>query len=182
MFGMDYDDVQFICSLARSQQRVRASRPTRGSQTESSESETETESESDSESYKEDNQPAAVNTVTVAPRKRGDNGRQGAGKEVEKRGQSRVKVPAGSVRVLPDSGRTWDKGDEEQQEEKARGGGMDGEDSSWDRYVNPLMGNKFPKQFSLYAICPSKMPYSRHKYFFSLCICVTNFFLFSLFK
>ncbi|CAI8038246.1 hypothetical protein GBAR_LOCUS21322 [Geodia barretti] len=118
--------------LARSQQRVRASRPTRGSQTESSESETETESESDSESYKEDNQPAAVNTVTVAPRKRGDNGRQGAGKEVEKRGQSRVKVPAGSVRVLPDSGRTWDKGDEELQEGKARGGGMDGEDSSWD--------------------------------------------------
>ena len=158
---MDYDDVQFICSLARSQQRVRASRPTRGSQTESSESETETESESDSESYKEDNQPAAVNTVTVAPRKRGDNGRQGAGKEVEKRGQSRVKVPAGSVRVLPDSGRTWDKGDEEQQEEKARGGGMDGEDSSWDRYVNPLlMGNKSPKQFSLFVQARYRIRYT----------------------
>jgi hypothetical protein len=115
--------------LARSQQRVRASR---ASQTESSESETETESESDSESYEEDNQPAAVNTVTVAPRKRVDNGGQGAGKEVEKHGQSRAKVPAGSVRVLPDSGRKWGKGDEEQKEEKDRGGGMDGEESSWD--------------------------------------------------
>jgi hypothetical protein len=51
---------------------------------------------------------------------------------VEKHGQSRAKVPAGSVRVLPDSGRKWGKGDEEQKEEKDRGGGMDGEESSWD--------------------------------------------------
>ena len=123
--------------------------------------------------------------MTVAPRKRVDNGGQGAGKEVEKHGQSRAKVPAGSVRVLPDSGRKWGKGDDEQQEEKDRGGGMDGEESSWDRYVmwdKPMKfidGKRIPQTvFTVHYLSEQDTVfasqiflfslYSRHKFFFSL--------------
>ena len=122
--------------LARSQQRGGASRPIRGSQTESSGSETDTESESDSESYEEDNQPATVNTVTVLPRKKGENGGQ-AEKEGGK-GGGKSKVPAGAIRVLPDSG--GKRGGREREKEEGEGREMaEEEETSWDRYILPTV-------------------------------------------
>ena len=121
--------------LERSQQRGGSTRPpnTRESQTESSESETETESESGSESYDKEDQPAAVDTVTVLPRK----GAQGRAKERVKGGQSGGKVPAGAVRVLPEDGGRRRKGTDRQGGEKDKGGGGEEiageEESSWDR-------------------------------------------------